>query len=491
MREGIIVLSSSLIILHVDESDSGTYTCVARSSRGEEVQSTSQLTVTSSRDATQAEGTELVQEGVVILPCRVKSPSLVITCFDNGIFIRKGSFGKVLASDENIRLITDVASEQQETYNCETPGLELAHTDARALIAFRPKDIFVTKPSDASLFVGEDHLLSCSTKNPRLTVRWHKDGTLLLFNDRILKVNKHVLLRKIVESDAGVYTCLASDIRGHHVASIMAQVTILQHGLNGKECGTLKTQEGRIDGQHDERRVSAPWMALLYVRGRYLCSGSLIDRHWVVTAAHCFHGHPTPNIEHVSIRLGGAYNGLITEQSEIVAQTEEIYEHENFDPSTFDNDIALVKLVSPIRSYNDHIKPICLANDTKYRDLMTPGAIGRVTGWATSKKWGITAYHINEKNIPFVGFNTCKQHFRRNGLTFTKNMFCAKRPGDAVDACLSDGGGPYSIKDGTGRWYLTGIVSWGQRCDTAGQFSVYTRYSKYHMWIQNIVSGLG
>lgn len=49
-----------------------------------------------------------------------------------------------------------------------------------------------------------------------------------------LQVNENVLLRNIVESDAGVYTCIASDIRGNQVASISARVTILQHGLNGE-----------------------------------------------------------------------------------------------------------------------------------------------------------------------------------------------------------------------------------------------------------------
>lgn len=506
--EGVIVLSSSLVILNVRESDSDTYTCVARNSRGHEVRSSSLLTVTPHPDVVSTPvfiqrpvDTDLVLGEDFVLRCSVDDQSAVITWYKDEIRIEDGTSRNVFLTEENGLLITNAGFEHQGTYKCVATTQENVPAEAIAILAFPTEDIFATQPSDASVLVGEDHLLRCSSQNPTLTVDWQKDGSPLIDNRRIFRLRGRVLLRNVIESDTGVYSCIASDIRGNQVASISAQVTVLLHGLNGLQCGTVTSSEvrssndeasrRRIVGGHDAVRGSAPWMARLYVRGRgHVCGGSLIDRQWVVTSAHCFDMRDPPSKEDLSIRLGD-HNDLDTEQSELLIQVEEIYEHEEFDRLTFNHDIALIKLLNPVTAYNDYIRPICLANRTKDRALMTPGALGRVNGWGRITEGGITAEYLTEVYIPLVSFNTCKRHFRRSDLTFTRNMFCAGHSRGGADACQGDSGGPYSIKDNTGQWYLTGLVSWGEGCGREGQYGSYTRYSKYHGWIQRKINMMG
>ena len=128
------------------------------------------------------------------------------------------------------------------------------------------------------------------------------------------------------------------------------------------KCGEVHTNGGqaRIVGGHDSKFGAHPWGAALVKHGlfgtkRISCGGALVNEHWVMTAAHCVYSHP---IEQMKVRLG-EWN--VKDQSE--KYPHEDYEierkevHPDYNPATFQNDIALIKLRKTV-TYKEHIIPV-------------------------------------------------------------------------------------------------------------------------------------
>ena len=66
-------------------------------------------------------------------------------------------------------------------------------------------------------------------------------------------------------------------------------------------------------------------------------------------------------------------------------------------------------------------------------------------------------------------------------------MFCEGYSQEILgDACHGDSGGPF-LMTLENKWYLVGVVSWGEGCGTENKFGFYTRISNYISWIQGII----
>ena len=56
---------------------------------------------------------------------------------------------------------------------------------------------------------------------------------------------------------------------------------------------------------------------------------------------------------------------------------------------------------------------------------------------------------------------------------------------EGLDACEGDGGAPLVCEGASGRWYVVGLVSWGEGCGTPGVPSVYARVSYFSDFIDD------
>lgn len=77
--------------------------------------------------------------------------------------------------------------------------------------------------------------------------------------------------------------------------------------------------------------------------------------------------------------------------NEAARGAEKIVNHPYYDRSTFDNDISLVKLSSPVEM-NDYISTICLASKDS---VIHPGTYTWVTGWGTTSNGTILVSNIS------------------------------------------------------------------------------------------------
>lgn len=187
---------------------------------------------------------------------------------------------------------------------------------------------------------------------------------------------------------------------------------------------------------------------------RVFCGGSLLDDRTVLTAAHC--AIPVPN--------GGAEvlvgrTNLLDSGGQRV-RVLSVATHPGFDATTFRNDVALLRLASPVRG-----TPVTLGADP------APGTSATVLGWgALAEGQRTQTAWLQAGSVPVLDDAACVAALAPGFDPATQ--LCAGAPGASADACQGDSGGPL-----VARGVLVGLVSWGSGCGQAENPGVYTRVS--------------
>ncbi|CAG0908778.1 unnamed protein product, partial [Cyprideis torosa] len=222
----------------------------------------------------------------------------------------------------------------------------------------------------------------------------------------------------------------------------------------------------RIVGGTPARIEEYPFAVTLQRSGFQYCGGAILNEEWVLTAAHCTDAVPS-GFQVVS-GVTDKYDGSATKTYATV------FQHEDYDDWTLENDISLLKLASPL-TLGDTQAPIPTATvtDFTYGDLT-------VVGWGTTTEGGQTSRDLLQVSVPFVDDETCKAYYE--GEVVADSMMCAGEAGK--DACQGDSGGAVvnDLGDG-GPYEHVGIVSWGTGCARERYPTVYTETAYFNQWI--------
>uniref|UniRef100_A0A4W5QCC0 Peptidase S1 domain-containing protein n=1 Tax=Hucho hucho TaxID=62062 RepID=A0A4W5QCC0_9TELE len=219
----------------------------------------------------------------------------------------------------------------------------------------------------------------------------------------------------------------------------------------------------RIVGGSPAPPGSWPWLVNLQLDEGLMCGGVLVDRSWVVTAAHCFAGSHS---ESYWTAVVGEFDITKTDPDEQVLKVNRIIPHPKFNPKTFNNDIALVELTSPV-ILSEHVTPVCLPSG-----LEPPtGSPCLVAGWGSLYEDGASADVVMEAKVSLLPQSVCKSALGKELVTNT--MLCAGYLSGGVDSCQGDSGGPLIYQD----------HSWGDGCGEKGKPGVYTQVSAFSDWI--------
>ncbi|XP_048012640.1 chymotrypsin-like protease CTRL-1 [Megalobrama amblycephala] len=238
----------------------------------------------------------------------------------------------------------------------------------------------------------------------------------------------------------------------------------------------------KIIGGEDAAAGSWPWQVSIqsnkYPFSGHFCGGSLINKDWVLSAAHCFQKVGASDIW----MYFGRWRQSGSNPNETYRTASRIINHPNYEGDvTHNNDIALVQLSSSV-NFTDYIKPVCLA---AAGSAFAGGTEIWVTGWGNLQTGGPAANILQQVMLPVVNNSECNNAYVGNP-SITSNMICAGFLNvGGKSSCQGDSGGPVVRRNGS-LWIQSGIVSFGpKQCDNPKYPSVYARVSQYQDWIKS------
>ena len=220
------------------------------------------------------------------------------------------------------------------------------------------------------------------------------------------------------------------------------------------------------------------------------CSGTVIAPHWVLTAGHCMlrPGSSSAFREAAELNVLVGSTDLITDPGELI-DVEQIIVHEgfNFTSMVVENDIALLKLATPVG-----VDPVTL---NSMAENEAPGTESLTAGWGvTDEDLRIFPSRLQQVDVPLVSNQDCAAAYQQAipAAAILDQHICAGFLGEGgKDSCEGDSGGPLFLVDDQNPPVQLGITSFGVGCASAEFPGVYTRVSSFLNWIeQNMVNTL-
>uniref|UniRef100_A0A803SS64 Peptidase S1 domain-containing protein n=1 Tax=Anolis carolinensis TaxID=28377 RepID=A0A803SS64_ANOCA len=157
--------------------------------------------------------------------------------------------------------------------------------------------------------------------------------------------------------------------------------------------------------------------------------------------------------------------------------------HPHYDQYISDYDIALLEMEAPV-FFTELVQPICLPSTPR---VFIYGTVCYVTGWGAIKENTHNSFSfslaktLQEAKVKIINQSVCSKLYDD---LITSRMLCAGNLNGGIDACQGDSGGPLACFGKGNRWYLTGIVSWGEGCARRNRPGVYTKVTALYDWIR-------
>ncbi|TSK14798.1 Neurotrypsin [Bagarius yarrelli] len=183
----------------------------------------------------------------------------------------------------------------------------------------------------------------------------------------------------------------------------------------------------------------------------------------------------------------GDYHTEEQDDFERVLTPEHVEVHRKYSSDSWEHDVALIRLKGAegkCVSFNPHTNAACLpAPGSKWGKRPASCVI---TGWGMSDT--NHPHTLLQAWVPLLPSWHCR---KRYGERFTSHsMLCAGSmtpdPHRNADSCQGDSGGPLVCQGESGRWVLTGVISWGHGCGDPSYPGVYARVSRYLPWIEEV-----
>ena len=267
---------------------------------------------------------------------------------------------------------------------------------------------------------------------------------------------------------------------------LLAVSLTLVHADLSCECGIENVSPRIIRGQEVSHKSRYPWMVFVksvLFKGFHgfameLCTGSVINDRFILTAAHCLNKRPGVWRMSVSVFISmhcksegtGVDDGWPVKTYTV---------HERYTGSGNFYDIALIELAEPLK-FTQTFSPICFPNFTGYDNFLAAGW-GQKDGdhpiFGTIKA---DTDCLREADLDVVDEGDCKRHWPYLDQDMA---LCA---GGKTNVCQGDSGGPLMTRKG-GNMYQVGIGSFARTdCGIATETpAVFEKVSAHFDWIRS------
>uniref|UniRef100_A0A182RAN4 Peptidase S1 domain-containing protein n=1 Tax=Anopheles funestus TaxID=62324 RepID=A0A182RAN4_ANOFN len=200
------------------------------------------------------------------------------------------------------------------------------------------------------------------------------------------------------------------------------------------------------------------------------CGGSILNQNHILTAAGCVLDGNNHLIaaNQVTVRAGV----LTVDQNAPALAVNRIFPHPQYNPWTFENDIAVLRLTNNI-VFPQVATPNMAPAELNHR-IVRDSEVCQVLGW----NWLPAAQNVPLQvlNVVYAPRATCtSQH---QGM-LRDSMACTELTATAHGVCAANRGGGLYCND-----LLTGVVSFGFGCGANTTYTVYTQVRYYQHWIQ-------
>ncbi|KAL4422363.1 hypothetical protein ABPG75_008560 [Micractinium tetrahymenae] len=211
--------------------------------------------------------------------------------------------------------------------------------------------------------------------------------------------------------------------------------------------------------------------------GNHFCGAALVAPSVLVTAAHCLQGSRSLPQVHIG-------RGYLTtpEVGYDVRQAARVVVHPSYDPSTSQNDVAVILLDSPSTK-----APIALPSSGLTSGLADGVSVTAIGFGTTSEGALYLSESMQHVTVSYIAPLRCNGIYSAGQLK--AGMLCAGVLDGGKDTCQGDSGGPLILPGASATGdVLVGATSWGFGCARAGLPGVYTDVAFFRSWIDSYLA---
>ncbi|XP_052835982.1 LOW QUALITY PROTEIN: anionic trypsin [Drosophila gunungcola] len=280
----------------------------------------------------------------------------------------------------------------------------------------------------------------------------------------------------------------------HTMAMNLAAYGLLENRISTLEAPRQTHWSKKFLAKREATPHSAPYVVSIQMMTPdqglvHYCAGTVINEHWILTAAHCL---SSPQAVENSVIVAGSHDihDQKGEASNIQMRHIDYYvRHELYLGGVNPYDIALIYTKTPL-VFDSYVQPATLPEQDA-----RPDGYGTLYGWGNVSMTAVPNYphRLQEANMPILDMELCEQILARSGLQLHETNLCTGPLTGGVSICTADSGGPL-IQQCCEEHFeqaniVIGIVSWGKMpCGQKNAPSVFVRVSAFTEWINQVIS---